>query len=402
MRSAVVVLSLVLLALVAHSQEWSDQAQYDAYMKGDWKQVIELGKLAKQSGIDHYYIRARNGYANFMLGRYMKAEKEFEHALHFNSADAFAKRYGYWSSIYSGNTTSALLKTTDMTVAQKDTFQVARPKWLSSVGVVGGFRVSTLRNSVGHMPYVALYLSHQIGKRVTFRHAVNYLSQKRTARPEQVKYKLWQVGYLASAAVQLSTHTTIIPSVVVLNWGVRDTSVSAVDINGSLSVRQQFGNFSLSVNAGVMLDADRENSDTLKYAVSGSFGWYPLQSTKLYSITSGGYNFGGNAPNWFVSQSIGGQLFKRAWIKSTFIWGHQMMMIEDGNLDFTNNSGDRLRWLWSLSPYYYATDHLGISITYSVESRSFYTPRVSGPGNPRPASTNYNFHSFYIGLNYNF
>ncbi|MBI1288803.1 MAG: hypothetical protein GC178_14640 [Flavobacteriales bacterium] len=403
MRSALIVISFVLIAMNGRSQVWSDSAQYNAYMKGDWKRVLKLGKLAKRSGADYYYIRARNGYANFMLGKYFRSEKEFEKALKFNSADPFSKRYGYWSSVYAGNVESALVTSSKMSQAEKDTFQVMKPKFLSSISALGGYRASTSQNFVGDMPYFALYLGHQFGKRITLRHGVGYLSQRRRTYPARADYNVWQVGYLASIGIQVAKHTTITPSVVLLNWSVKDTSLSGLDVSGALSVKQHLGNFRLSVNGGIYRESGKSSSDTLKYIVSGSLVWYPLGSTKLYTITSGGYNFGGKAPNPFVSQSIGGQLFKRAWVKSTFIWGHQIWMIEDGNMDFSNNSGDRLQWLWSISPTYYVTDHFSMSVTYSVESRSFYVSTSAlGAENGRGRSFNYNFHSFYVGLNYNF
>jgi hypothetical protein len=80
---------------------------------------------------------------------------------------------------------------------------------------------------------------------------------------------------------------------------------------------------------------------------------------------------------------------------------------EDVGLGFANNATDRLNWMWSLTPSYYPIDKVGISLTYSVESRLFYLPGVVNPlpiGEPLLGqhSENYNFHSFYLGLNYNF
>lgn len=396
MRSAVVVISLVFVALTVRSQEWSDKAHYEAYMKGDWKEVVRLGKLAKATGADYYYIRARNGYANFMLGKYFKAEKEFEKALKFNSSDAFSKRYGYWSSVYAGNSASALMMTEDMSQSEKDTINVSKPKWFSRISVVGGYRASTSQNFVGDMPYVAAYFGHQFGKRISLRHGVSYLSQSRTAFINQLNSEIFQVGYLASLNIQVATHTTLAPSFIMQYWETDGYQV--YDLSASLAIRQQFGNVNLTAIGGYF-----EDTDTAKFMVGASLTWYPLNNLKFYSITTGGYNFGGDAPNPFITETIGGNLFKRAWLSTSFTWNHQVLMYEDIGLDFANNSVDRLQWRWGLTPSYYITDKLGISLTYTVESRQFYVPSVGvGQLQTRARSESYNFHSFYVGLNYNF
>lgn len=416
MRGAIIVISL-LFAMVARSQEWSDQAQYNAYMKGDWKEVIRLGKLAKKSGADYYYIRARNGYANFMLGRYIKAENEFQKALTFNSSDPFSKRYGYWSSIYSGSLASALIVSEKLTQAEKDTFQVIRPKWLNGMSVIGGYRLSAAKtftvdlpgqmtatlDAPSSMPYVSLFLNHQLGTRVALNHGVNYLSQTRPGQPSisgTPNIPVWQIGYLASLSVQVAKHTTVTPSFVMQYWESGGSKV--YDLSASLAVRQQFGNVSVTAIGGYFQD-----TDTNKYMVGGSLTWYPLHNQKLYSITSAGYNFGGSAPNPFIYQTIGGNVAKRFWLRTSFTWNNRVVSFEDISLGFANNSSDRLLWMWSLTPTYYPIDRWGISLTYSVENRLFYR---SGEANLLPLgepatgglSEHYNFHSFYVGLNYNF
>jgi hypothetical protein len=411
-RSAVIAISIVLASVSGYSQEWSDKAQYDAYTKGDWKQVVELGKLAKKAGADYYYIRARNGYANFMLGKYFNAEKEFEKALKFNSSDAFAKRYGYWSSVYAGNNATALLKTSSMTSREKDTIKVIKPKFFNSISFIGGYRASTSNTFVvnlppgplgnsgevdppSSMPYVSFALNHQLGRTLTLNHAFNYLEQ---FRPESISptgttnSKVWQVGYLASLNIQITKHTSVTPSFIMQYWESGANKV--YDLSMTLSVNQQFGNVHATLIGGYF-----EDTDTAKFMVGGSMTWYLLGNQKLYTITSGGYNIGGDSPNPFIRQSIGGNVFKRTWLKTSFTWNNRVIEFEDVGLGFVNNSSDRLNWIWSLTLSYYPIDKLSASITYSAESRQFYLP---APRDGQVVSEQYNFHSFYVGLNYNF
>lgn len=397
MRSGLIFILTICVYTTSFGQsEWSDAAHYSAYIEGNWKKVVELGKLAKKSGADYYYIRARNGYANYQLGKYFRAEKEFEKALKFNAADPFAKRYGYWSSVYAGNTETALVKGTRFTDTEKDTIKSIRPKWISGISVIGGYRTSTSQNVVGNMPYVAMYLSHQIGSRITLRHGVNYLNQTRTSLLTRLNSEVWQVGYLASLGIQVAEHTTISPSFIMQYWQTEGFKV--YDLSATVAVRQQFGNVSATLIGGYFQD-----TDTNRYMVGASLTWYPLQSPKFYSITSGGYNFMGEAPNPFLTQTLGGNIIRGLWFRSSFTLNNQVVSFEDIGLDFANNSSDRLRWRWGVTPSYYILENLGISLTYTIESRLFYLPEIQiGPVLTQARSDRYNFHSFYLGLNYKF
>ncbi len=417
MRSGLIFILFLLIVVQGAAQEWSEKAHYDAYMKGDWKQVVDLGKLAKKKGADYYNIRVRNGYAQFQLKKYRKAEVEFDKALKFNSSDAFAKRYGYWSSVYSGNSATALVKSIGFTQAEKDTIKPIDPKWISKISVIGGYRVSTSKsfsvdlpgletatvNPPGNMPYVSLFLSHQIGRRLTLKHGFNFLEQNRPDAPspfESTESKVWQIGYLASLNIQVAKYTTVTPSFVMQYWEIGQSKV--YDLSSTLAIKQQFGSIDVSLIGGYF-----EDTDTNKYMVGTSITWYPLHNLKLYSVTSGGYNIGGAAPNPFVRQTIGGNPFKRAWISTSFTWNNRVISFEDVGIGFANNSSDRLNWAWSITPSYFVTEKLGISVMYSVESRHYY---LEGGPNPGPVggetigeiSENYNYHSFYLGLNYKF
>lgn len=414
MRSAVTVIVFLWMAAFGHAQEWSDQAHYEAYMKGDWKQVVVLGKLAQQANASYFYVHARNGYAHFMLGHYFRAEKEFEKALTFNSADPFAKQYSYWSSVYAGNSAAALVKTSKMSAAEKDTFNVSKPRFFNGISIIGGYRASTSKDfsldlpggasatikPPSSMPYVSLFLNHQLGKRLSLNHGISYLQQSRPGLPSPTgaatTIKVWQVGYVASLSVQVATHTTVTPSFVMQRW--RSGTSGHYDLSATLAVRQQFGNIHATLIGGFFQD-----SDTTKYMAGASFTWYPLGNQKLYSITSGGYNFRGDAPNPFIHQTIGANVFKRAWLTTSFTWNNRVISFEDIGLGFANNSPDRINWMWLITPSYYPIDKLGISLTYSIESRQYYLPASPDQNDAGTAfSEHYNFHSFYVGLTYQF
>ncbi|MBL4587678.1 MAG: hypothetical protein JKX84_11580 [Flavobacteriales bacterium] len=266
MRNKLTVILFLFIALQSSAQEWSNKAHWEAFEKKDWKEVVRLGKLAKKKKIDYFYIRARNGYAQFQLKKFRKAEKEYEKALKFNSYDRDSRYYGYWSSMFAGNEAAALLKTRKMTTFEKDTFEVEKPKILSGIGVLGGYRLSTSENVVGSMPYGSLFLSHQFGKRITLTHGGSYLQQQRSNYFDQLSSDLlWQVGYLASVGIQVAKHTRIIPSFIMQYW--QTPGFKVYDLGATVAAKQNIGNFDVTLIGGYM-----QNTDTTKYMAGASNG----------------------------------------------------------------------------------------------------------------------------------
>ncbi|MFT5920585.1 MAG: ribosomal protein L20, partial [Granulosicoccus sp.] len=212
MRSTLIIL-MMLCALSGFSQEtYNDASHYAAYTEGEWETVLNYGKLAKKEKKDYFYLRVRNGYSNFMVKRYRMASKELSKALKFNSADRFSKKFDYWSLMYSGEYDAARLMASKFTQVEKDLIKVIKPKLLSAVSLIGGYKISTLPNTVSGMPYAQLNLSHEIGGRLRLDHAVSYLSVSRNVSA------VWQIGYLAQVGIQATKTTTIRPFFLMQYW----------------------------------------------------------------------------------------------------------------------------------------------------------------------------------------
>jgi len=88
----------------------------------------------------------------------------------------------------------------------------------------------------------------------------------------------------------VAKHTSVTPSFIMQYWEAGQNQV--YDLSATVAVRQQFGNVHATIIGGYFQD-----TDTNKYMVGGSLTWYLLSNQKLYTITSGGYNIGGDAPN---------------------------------------------------------------------------------------------------------
>ncbi len=98
---------LVLLGTAAPAQEkkglsYYDKITYDAYLRGDWHEVIRAGRAALEEGLDYYYLRMRLGIACYTLKNYHQAIRHFRKALSFNRKDVTAMKYLYYAYLFSG------------------------------------------------------------------------------------------------------------------------------------------------------------------------------------------------------------------------------------------------------------------------------------------------------------
>lgn len=76
---------------------------YDQYLKKQWPELIETGKLSLKNDVDFYYLQVRMGIAYYELKKYAQAIKHFEKAHSEKKRDDLINEYLYYSYIFSGN-----------------------------------------------------------------------------------------------------------------------------------------------------------------------------------------------------------------------------------------------------------------------------------------------------------
>lgn len=387
MRSALII-SMMLCALSGFSQEkYNDASQYAAYTEGEWETVLMYGKLAKKEKKDYFYLRVRNGYSNFMVKRYRMASKEFGKALKFNSADRFSKKFDYWSLIYAGEYDAARLTASKFTQVEKDSIKVIKPKLLSAVSLIGGYKISTSPNTVSGMPYAQLNLSHEIGGRLRLDHAVSFLSVSRNDSA------VWQVGYLAQLGIQAAKTTTIRPFFLMQYWergGQWESGGYRIyDLGAGASFRQRIGNVALSVFGGYM----QRYPDDL-YQAGLTLTWYPLGDSRFYIHTSNSVSGGDGSTEIISRETIGGNLYKGLWLNASVVLGDELIPFEAGAVNFSNTSLDELKWKLTTTLSYVFDNSWSMSLNYSVESREYIPSDYNLPG----AGGSYYHHGLFVGL----
>lgn len=114
MRSIIVLMVFMAVGSCLRGQTTEDFASldrqsYQLFINGNFSELNKLGKRMVANGMDYYYLRMRLGIAAFNKQRYLTAIQHFKRALAFNSSDAVLHEYIFFSHIYLGHTTEAIL-----------------------------------------------------------------------------------------------------------------------------------------------------------------------------------------------------------------------------------------------------------------------------------------------------
>lgn len=84
-----------------------DAQTYEYYQKGQWDELIKLGKQALRQNIDFYYLQLRMGAAYFEKEKYFKAAQFYQKAYDQNPDDAYTAESLYLSYLRSGQYAAA-------------------------------------------------------------------------------------------------------------------------------------------------------------------------------------------------------------------------------------------------------------------------------------------------------
>jgi len=402
MRAAIALLLLVMVAAQSKAQEtdYSDTVHYGYYMLGEWDEVIAHGKLAREQGVDHYYLRARNGYAYYMKGRYMAAAAEFQKAVAFNPYSDHAQTYLLWSQQAAGMRSESFLTMRKMPASLLEHLGVQGPKFFDGFAVSGGYRYSTGDTTIGGTPVVAVSMSNWLNITrkwdVYFEHGVSYLHTQRFYGDA------WQVAYLGQVALQLAPQWNVKGAFTANHWNTKRvgeaSDSSSAEFGGALSLQFRTRRVAVNIYGGVLESSTgytvREtNKNLATWGFGGlTFGWYPLANLNLYSFTSVHYSqFPLYEVLLAVRQTIGGRIAKGTWLTATYTWGRPMFNMMGHQATFADNALEPLDHSASLQALYSPKGKWGVSLTYTFEARRILLPSTE----PLPIDLHYNYHGLF-------
>jgi hypothetical protein len=356
-----------------------DQAQYAAYSTGDWTTVVRM--YANGKGLaDFNFSHQRAAYAYLMIGRHRKAIGIFNRALKDNPTSDFCLKWRYTALVMNGQRQEALLAGGKLPRHLATSIKVIRPKFLRSIGLGGGYRVSDTPKMLGSQPLGWLQVGHELGQRGSLRHGISFISQSRYYE------KVWQLAYFLQADVAISQRLTAGVMYSPSFW--QTDKENGTDHSFGAHLRARLGAVDLDVFGG----AQRQNYiDSTDAAIGLSATWYPWGNLK-YSLT-GTYSHhflqGGSRPSLRISASA--LLIRGLWLMPTFTLGNERIAMEAGRFEPSNNSPDVLKRRVGASFLFNPKGTYAVSLSYLHEARK-----------EAFTSIGINYHCIYAGFTYNF
>lgn len=381
MYKLLIILSLISFPLRAQQKidaQKMDSLSYNYYMAGDWKQLIEIGKIANESDVNFKYLQQRLGYANFMLGNYFSAIKHYSNALKFDPTDQISHTYLYYAANQVGDNDMAMYHASKLLPETQQYFKLKGFKPLDAIDFEYNYKIND--SSIRSNPdYTRIGLNSQLNYRFHIYQSISRYNQINdlTTKVRQDEYFiLLSYNLLGRTKVRLGYHH--------LNTKVKSPTYNyynTIKNNVFLgSVTQKIGRFDLGVSSSFL------TGDTLQVQLGAHLGFVMPGKLKPY-LKSSVYSINRNGINRLVySQSVGVLASPKLWLEGDVTFGNLYNYVENNGL-YVYNSLDATTFRAGATSFWYVLPRITLFANYSFNKKMITS-----------SQTNYNQNSFSGGF----
>ncbi len=150
-----------------------DRLTYQYFINSEWDSLVSIGNRGIESGLDYHYLNVRMGIAYTKLSEPIMAEKYLQKAVDQNKGSEFAQLNLYSNALNTGN--YFLLAETAKSI---QSVELKPTKWLSSVTIEGGIKLSANTDSAGNLNYFSVGIGHFPAKRIALYQSYTYVTQQ--------------------------------------------------------------------------------------------------------------------------------------------------------------------------------------------------------------------------------
>ncbi|MDY0199552.1 MAG: hypothetical protein RBR40_01050 [Tenuifilaceae bacterium] len=130
----------------------TDAETYALWQKGDWKNLIIVGKQALNSSIDFYYLRVRMGIAYYETKNYHAAIHHFEKAHQISQQESYLKEYLYYSYLFAGRDMEAQIIYSTFDTLLKKNIGDKKKNLIDGVSLQYGFSIMADDSAIENFP----------------------------------------------------------------------------------------------------------------------------------------------------------------------------------------------------------------------------------------------------------
>jgi len=294
-----------------------DKHSYDLFLQQKWTELINYSEIAREQGIEFFYLQARTGIAYYNMKKYRKAADCFLLAWENDQSFEWLQEYLYYSLINGGRFTEASKQAIKFTPQMQKKIAYSKSK-LTRLALEGGYTFnpefdqiknrdlgseSNLGGDYGESFLLKNYhfesfdVSHQVMAGVVLNHNFTFINVN---REEQVDWgarssfpiKTYQFQYLFNPHFVLGKKLYVSPSISAV-WGSSSVFVGSLQQNSERYYIEQgysFSDFIFSASAwshfgNISPGAEVNFANIYNRSFTQFSGWltfYPFSNANFY------------------------------------------------------------------------------------------------------------------------
>ncbi len=355
------ILAFLFFPLLVKSQEnitfqQVDSLTYQYFIKGNWKELINLSKRYEPMGIQSKVLFQRAGYAYFVTADYTMAREQYEKALKFDLGDQVTLEYLYYCGLNLGSQESARYYAQNLFPETQKRLEIASFKAVDELDAELNYK-SNDATTRSDPSYYRVGIKTQLGYRLSLYQSVSYYGQtidgSRTKQPEYFALLKWKV----TPKIQLKGAFHGINTKIL--------SYSYPAYLGFLGVSTQIKRFNLEGNVSVL------SLDTATVQQFGIQATVNLPGKSGVYLTSGLTGIAENGTSRAVfSQSVGLKCLKNLWAEGNVTLGN-LNNYNNLNALYVYNAYDPTVFRTGMTLFYLLNKHIALIGNFTYDQKEF-------------------------------
>lgn len=355
-----------------------DSLTYNQYLTGNWSQLIETGKIAKNNNVNFMYLQQRLGYANYMLGNDYKTIEHYQNALKFTKDNQVSYTYLYYAAKNIADEDMALFYASKLNSENKKALQIKGFRPIDAIDIEYNYKInsSDIRSNPN---YTRLGLNIQPTYRLSL-----YQSISRYNQTNNSSTKVQQDEYFGLMTYRIFSRTSLNFGYHYIHTKLNDATYSYTDtIRNHIFIgklEQRINRFDIGISSYF------NTGDTLQTQMGAWVGIHLAGSCKPY-IKSSLYSVNRSGENRLIySQNAGILVSKELWLDSEIIFGNLDKYIDNNGL-YVYNSLDPTTFRAGTTLFWYLIPKLTFFTNYTFDKKNIIS-----------TNSNYNQHSISGGI----
>ncbi|GAB1416801.1 hypothetical protein MASR2M117_22070 [Paludibacter sp.] len=340
-----------------------DSLSYEQYMRGQWDDLLQTGRIAKQHQIDFMYLQQRLGYAHFVKKQYYQSMMHYDKAAKFGK-DEITQLYQYYNALYTNNTAFARYHASHLSVESKEYLKIPKFKIIDAIDIEYSHKIPAT-TSIHNASYKRIGLNSLLGYRLNLYQSFSHFSQSTDTTATR------QTEYLALVKWIPFTHTNFDLAYhfvgANVNYGGSNYFYLGHVLYGKAT--QQLNRFDLSLSGGFYMSELLDSKQIGLHLAVNFAGEIPIKLTSSVYQVFETTQTNGSENRQIFKQVIGVSPYKKLWTEAFINIGNLNYFI-DANALYIYNSLDSTVFRTGGSVFYYICKPLTMYVNYTFDKKN--------------------------------